>query len=269
MTGLKTALIQMSSGPELAPNIAQIEALTRDLPSVDMVILPECALCRAGTFQLAQEARPLEEWVPILTPIAEKINAPLVAGGVPLASQGPFPRQVYNSSLIISPDGELLGRYDKIHLFQLTEDEQTSVDETEFYAPGNLPTQFDIGRWRIGLSICYDLRFPELFRQYVPAEVMICTAAFTEETGRDHWEVLLRARAIENQCYLLGVGQCGEHPTENYRNYGHTMCVDPWGQIVSKLGHKPGILLVDLDFEKVTKTRARIPVLKELQLAVV
>ncbi|MDT8391745.1 MAG: nitrilase-related carbon-nitrogen hydrolase [Lentisphaeria bacterium] len=267
MMSLKTALVQMSSGPDLAENMAHIHQLTDGLPAVDLVILPECALCRSGPHHLGQEARTAEEWLPILTPVAEAINAPLVAGGVPVASQGEFPRRIFNSSLIISPDGELLGRYDKMHLFQLTEDEQTAVDETEIYAPGTLPTQFEIGRWRLGLSICYDLRFPELFRQYTPAQAMICTAAFTEQTGRDHWEVLLRARAIENQCYMLGVGQCGEHPTENYRNYGHTMCVDPWGRVIAEAADDPVVLVVDLDFNEVYKVRSRIPALKELQLA--
>lgn len=269
MISLKTALIQMCSGPDLAPNLAQIEKLTQGLPPVDLAILPECALSRSGLFHLGQEARTAEDWLPILTPIAENVNAPLVAGGVPVASQGVFPRRIFNSSLVVSPDGELLGRYDKIHLFQLTEDEQTSVDETELYAPGTLPTQFEVGRWQIGLSICYDLRFPELFRQYAPAQAMICTAAFTEQTGRDHWEVLLRARAIENQCYILGVGQCGEHPTENYKNYGHTMCVDPWGRIIAEVENEPTAFVVDLDFDEVSRVRSRIPALKELQLAVV
>lgn len=230
-------------------------------------MLPECALCRSGNAGIGAAARLAADWIPVIAPLAERINAPVVAGGVPVFGGEGLPRNIYNSSLVVSPEAELLARYDKMHLFQLAENEHSTVDETEIYTPGALPALFEIGVWQIGLSICYDLRFPELFRQYAPAGLMLCTAAFTALTGEAHWEILLRARAIENQCYMIGVGQCGEHPAENLRHYGHSMCVDPWGNVVARAGGEPEFLVVELDHEEVTATRNRIPALCGLRLA--
>jgi nitrilase len=256
----------MSSGQEVEENAAQAKSLSEGLESVDLAVLPECAMCRSDRTGIGNAAREAEDWIPVLAPLAESIGAPIIAGGVPVCDRRDTPRQIFNSSLVVSPEGELLVRYDKMHLFQLTASEQTVVDETQLYTPGTVPSMFEVGAWHVGLSICYDLRFPELFRQYVPASLMVCTAAFTEETGKCHWEVLLRARAIENQCYVVGVGQCGTHPSEKLRHYGHSMCVDPWGKVVAEAGTSPTCLVVDIDNELVATARERIPALCDLRV---
>lgn len=261
MRALRVALIQMSSGPDVDANMVSVRELVSGVERVDLAILPECAVCRGGTEQLGEIARPAEAWVPVIAPLAEQLGSPVVAGGVPVCDEPGPPRRVFNSSLVVSPEAELLARYDKMHLFQLTRGPHTAIDETETYTPGGVPAMFEIGAWQVGLSICYDLRFPELFRQYVPAGIMICTAAFTMETGRAHWQVLLRARAIENQCYMLGVGQCGPHPSENVEHYGHSMCVEPWGRVLAEAGERPTCLTVELNHGELLQTRERIPAL--------
>lgn len=263
---LRLALVQLASGPDVEDNLGRIRALTGGLSGVDLAILPECAICRGAPQVLGDIAQSAEQWIPRLAPVAEQLGAPVVFGGVPVADQGGLPRKIFNSSLVLSPDGELLARYDKMHLFQLSEDQHTVIDESDVYTPGCVPTMFEVGEWEIGLSICYDLRFPELYRQYVPAGLMVCTAAFTQLTGAAHWKVLLRARAIENQCYMIGVGQCGEHPSDDYRNYGHTLCVDPWGRVIAEAGEEPVCLVVDIDFDEVAATRRRIPALCGLKI---
>ncbi len=267
MNVLRVLFVQMASGPEVAANLAALDELLASAGPCDLAVLPEFALCRSGPEGVGEAARSAADWMPILAPLAERLDAPLVAGGLPVCDADAPPRQIFDSSLVVSPEGELLARYDKMHLFQLDEDQHTVVDETDMFTPGKMPTLFEIGSWKIGLSICYDLRFPELFRQYVPAQLMICTAAFTQQTGRAHWEILLRARAIENQCYVLGVGQCGEHPAQNIVNYGHSMCVNPWGEVVCQAGDTPVCLTVEMESELLQTTRRRIPALYGLQVA--
>ena len=162
------------------------------------------------------------------------------------------------------PAGECVARYDKIHLFGFRKDDE-SYDEASFIEPGDMPVAVDTPFGKIALSICYDLRFPELYRVLAPVDLILVPAAFTETTGKAHWEILLRARAIENQCYLLAVGQGGRH--ENARmTHGNSMIIDPWGDILDRKLKGPGVVIADLDHQRIADIRASLPALAHRKL---
>jgi nitrilase len=164
-----------------------------------------------------------------------------------------------NSCLVFNDGGDCVARYDKIHLFGFRKGEE-SYNESATIEPGNTPVAIDTPFGRIALSICYDLRFPELYRSLGPVDLILVPAAFTDTTGRAHWEILLRARAIENQCYLLAVGQGGRH--ENGRvTHGNSMIVDPWGEILDRKMKGPGVVIADLDHARIAEIRESLPAL--------
>ena len=182
----------------------------------------------------------------------------LIGGSIPLAARSPD--KVLNSTLVIGPGGERLGRYDKIHLFGFRKGAER-YDESESIEAGHEVVAVDTPVARIGLSICYDLRFPELYRAMGAVDLIVVPAAFTETTGRAHWEILLRARAIENQCYVLAVGQGGRH--ENGREtHGNSMIIDPWGNILDRKLKGPGVVVADIDFAHLAEIRASLPALR-------
>jgi len=160
---------------------------------------------------------------------------------------------------VYGPQGERIARYDKIHLFRFTHGDE-DYDEAKTIVAGSAPTSFDATCGRVGLSICYDLRFPELYRAVGDVALLVVPAAFTERTGRAHWETLLRARAIENQCYVLAAAQTGEHPGGR-RTFGHSMLVDPWGEIVASQADGEGAVVGDIDPARIDDVRARLPAL--------
>ncbi|MFP5405190.1 MAG: carbon-nitrogen hydrolase family protein [Gammaproteobacteria bacterium] len=185
----------------------------------------------------------------------------LVGGTIPLA--GARPGKVFNSSLVYAPDGSRRARYDKIHLFGYRNGEE-QFDEGATIEAGRTPVVVDLesgGRyWRLGLSVCYDLRFPELYRALAPVDLLLVPSAFTLATTRDHWEVLLRARAIESQCYLLAPAQGGIHENGR-RTWGHSMLIDPWGEVLQVLPEGEGILVADIRRERIAQVRASLPAL--------
>jgi deaminated glutathione amidase len=165
----------------------------------------------------------------------------------------------YNTSQLFSPTGELAAVYRKIHLFDV--DIATgSFRESASVVPGDTPVVAEVGAFQLGLSICYDLRFPELYRALAlaGATILTCSAAFTTHTGKDHWEVLLRARAIENQCYVLASAQTGTHPPAR-SCYGHSMIIDPWGMIIAQVSDGEGMAIADLELERVQSIRTNLP----------
>ena len=172
-----------------------------------------------------------------------------------------------NTSLFISPTGELVGRYSKIHLFDIDLPGRVSSMESNWITPGSEVAVNDSSLGKIGQAICYDLRFPELFRKLSArgAEVIVVPSAFTHTTGRDHWEVLVRARAIENQCYVLAPNQCGE-PATGMKTYGHSMIVDAWGQVLAQLGEEEGFVCADIDLDQLANVRAQLPALAHRRL---
>jgi len=268
---LKIASIQMVSTPNLNENLelaARLIKAASDSGS-KLVVLPEyfCLMGLKDTDKVnAREAvgsGPIQER---LSAIAQENNIYLVAGSIPLEAQES--NKVLNTSLVFNPLGERIARYDKIHLFGF-QTETERYEESETIAPGSQPGQFQITineiDWRFGLSICYDLRFPELYRALGEVDCHIIPAAFTYTTGKDHWEILLRARAIENQCYVLSSAQGGVHINQR-RTWGDSMLIDPWGQILTNLPQGEGLIMGTLSKDKLNEVRSKLPALKHRRL---
>lgn len=264
---LRVAAIQMISTPRVADNLAAAGALVAEAVAqgARLVALPEYfpIMGMADTDKVA--ARELDEVSggggPIQSFLAEasaKHGIWLIGGSIPLAATDPA--KVLNSTVVYDPAGRRVARYDKIHLFGFRKGAE-NYDESATIAPGHTPIAFEADGFRVGLSICYDLRFPELYRALGECDLLAVPAAFTETTGRAHWEILLRARAIENQCYVLAIGQGGRH--QNGREtHGNSMLVDPWGTILDRKLKGPGIVIGDLDPAFILDTRASLPALK-------
>jgi nitrilase len=249
----------MASTPDWPTNLGTVQTvLAEHVAPGDLAVFPECVLCLGRGRTVRETARPAEEAVAELGTVCRETERAAIFGGVPIrADDG-----VRNSSLAFSASGELLARYDKIHLFRLDPDGPGGIDESRVYAAGTEPGVLDYAGWRIGLSICYDLRFPELFRAWGPVDLAVCTAAFTAATGLAHWEVLLRARAIENQCYVAAAGQCGTNAETHVEHFGHSLVVDPWGQVRAKAGEGEGVLRVELDPDRLQDIRTKLPALQ-------
>jgi len=270
-TALKVASIQMVSTPVLKDNMATatmlIKAAAED--GANLVVLPEyfCLMGLKDNDKVhAREAYgngPIQEE---LAAIAKRNGIYLVAGTIPLEAKDP--NKVLNTMLAFNPDGQRIGRYDKIHLFGF----QTSTEryqESETIEAGNEPGILKISvngqDWTFGLSICYDLRFPELYRALGQVDCHIIPAAFTYTTGKDHWEILLRARAIENQCYVLASAQGGKHQNQR-RTWGHSMLIDPWGSILADLPEGEGFISGVLSKDKLNEVRSKLPALAHRKL---
>lgn len=181
---------------------------------------------------------------------------------------GPDDEHTYNTSVVFNRDGALVATYRKIHLFDVDIPGRVAYQESRTVAPGEECVTFDLEGVPVGLSICYDLRFPELFRRLAVAgaRVLVVPAAFTTHTGRDHWEVLLRARAIENQCYVVAAGQYGSH--EPGRScYGRSMIIDPWGTVLAQAQDGVGIAMTDVDLARLDAVRAQVPSLANRRLS--
>jgi nitrilase len=264
--GLRVAAVQTVSAATVDASLAAAEPLIARAAQAGarLVVLPEhfAMLGRSDRDKLAiQEPDgdgPLQVF---LSGQARKHRIWLVGGTLPLASGRAG--KVYNASLVYGPDGSRVARYDKIHLFGLRNGEER-FDEAATIMPGRTPAVVDIDeagqRWRIGLSVCYDLRFPELYRALVPVDLILVPSAFTFTTGSAHWEVLLRARAIENQCYVLAPAQGGVHENGR-RTWGHSMLVDPWGELLHVLPEGEGVVVGDIARARLDQARTMLPAL--------
>jgi nitrilase len=270
-SALNMASIQMVSTPNLNENLETAARLIKAATDcgAQMAVLPEyfCLMGLRDTDKVnAREAAgsgPIQER---LAAIAQENKIYLVAGTIPLEAKES--NKVLNTSLVFDPQGAQIARYDKIHLFGF----QTSTEryeESETISAGNQPGQFAIQinevEWCFGLSICYDLRFPELYRTLGQVDCHIIPAAFTYTTGKDHWEILLRARAIENQCYVLASAQGGLHLNQR-RTWGESMLIDPWGGILSNLPEGEGFIQGTLSKDKLKEVRSKLPALKHRKL---
>ncbi|GAA5194505.1 carbon-nitrogen hydrolase family protein [Ferrimonas gelatinilytica] len=254
-------LLQMNSqgSPErdLAWVRSQLASLART-PDPRLVILPEaCLHMAAGPWNRFAEPDegPNQQ---ALAQMAREFDLYLLAGTLPItAGDG----RAYASSCLYGPDGTRLGRYDKIHMFDAKVGDGKSYHESAHTCPGDGVRVVDTPFGRLGWAVCYDLRFPELFTALVElgAEIIALPSAFTYNTGQAHWEVLVRARAIESQCYLLAANQCGVH-RDGRRTWGHSLVVDPWGRVIADGGEEPGRISVKLDPELITQARDAIPV---------
>ena len=268
---LNIASIQMVSTPNLNENLEVAARLTKAaaISGAQLAVLPEyfCLMGLKDTDKVnAREAAgsgPIQER---LAAMAQENNIFLVAGTIPLEAKES--NKVLNTSLVFNPLGKQIARYDKIHLFGFQTDKER-YEESETIAAGNQPGQFAIKLnevdWCFGLSICYDLRFPELYRSLGQVDCHIIPAAFTYTTGKDHWEILLRARAIENQCYVLASAQGGIHLNQR-RTWGESMLIDPWGEILSQLPEGEGFIQGTLSKDKLKEVRSKLPALKHRKL---
>ena len=265
----RVAGIQMVSAPEVADNLAVAGELIARAAGAGarLVVLPEyfCILGRKETDKV--EARetfgdggPIQSF---LAGAAARHGVWIVGGTMPIDCG--VPGKILNTSLVFDDRGALAARYDKIHLFGFKRTDEEGrleqFDEARTIVHGtNPPVAFDAPFGRIGLSVCYDLRFPELYRALGQPDLILVPSAFTATTGRAHWEPLLRARAIENLAYVLAPAQGGLHPNGR-RTHGHTMLIDPWGDIVEELAEGPGVVLGEVDPARLAECRASLPAL--------
>jgi len=275
---MKVAAIQMVSTPRVDENFAVARSLIAQAAAAgaELVALPEyfCLMGEQDSDKLAI-AEPLADATPpgtpstpmqhVLAETAREFGVWLIAGTLPIRT--PDSDKVHNALLVYDPQGVRVARYDKIHLFCF-DDGQRRYDEGATLLAGNEAVAVDVTArngevWRVGLGICYDLRFPELFRQLgaeQPLDLIVLPAAFTDTTGRAHWELLLRARAVENLCHVLAPAQGGVHENGR-RTFGHAMAVGPWGEVIAVLSEGPGVVLADLAKDKQNKVRSQLPAL--------
>jgi nitrilase len=276
---MKVAAIQMVSGSDLSANLAEAKVLLQSAAQMgaELAVLPEyfCLMGQRDADKLAiQEvfgSGPVQQF---LSDAARELGLWLVGGTLPisapsnLCAPAPSGPRVFNSSLVYAPSGAGVARYDKMHLFRFDNGVE-SYDESLVLAAGQQPATFDVASadghtWRIGMSVCYDLRFAELYRHYAQAgaHVMLVPAAFTYTTGQDHWALLLRARAIENLSFVVAAAQGGLHDNQR-RTWGHAMLVDPWGSVLAEREQEgPGVVIADLSWELMQQCRSRLPALE-------
>jgi len=265
------AAVQMASGPNVKANLEEAEKLIKTAVQQDaeLVVLPEnfaiMGLSEMDKVAIAETVGegPIQKF---LSQQASKHGVWIVGGTIPLESA--VTGKVYSASLLYNDSGDVVARYDKIHLFDVVlEDSNESYNESETIESGDDIVVVDTPFGKLGMAVCYDLRFPELFRAMadVGMEVCVLPSAFTSLTGRAHWESLLRARAIENLCYMVAPDQGGYHKSGR-ETYGDSMIIDPWGVVLNRLPHGTGVVVSDIDLEKLRKTRKNFPALQHKRL---
>ena len=267
---MQVAAIQMVSTAVVQDNLQQAHALLQQAAAqgAELAVLPEyfCLIGAHDADKLAiQEAfgsGPIQQF---LADTARELGLWLVGGTLPLTGAGEH--KVFNSSLAFNPQGECVARYDKIHLFRF-DNGRESYDESRVLERGDTPTRFalpskDGHSWQVGMSVCYDLRFAELYRSYakVGVDLLLVPAAFTHTTGQAHWEVLLRARAIENLAYVGAAAQGGVHPNGR-QTWGQSLWINPWGQVLAQQAQGEGVVLAELDASAMQQWRSQLPALQ-------
>ena len=258
---LHLCLCQMSSTSSFSDNTACVKEFLRDCEdsACELVVFPENVLCRGSYDDIRDGGHEEDYYVEKLGRISQDHRITIVWGGIPVR----YHDDLYNVAMVFNSSGQRLAAYRKIHLFQLNLGHK-AVDEGSLFVSGSHPVKFQLADWTIGLTICYDLRFPELFRAYVGADLILCPSDFTNYTGKAHWEVLLRARAIENQCYVAGINQCGLNVGMNVKSYGHSLLVDPWGRIVAAAEDQKTALTHILEKKRQQRVRAELPALRSI-----
>jgi nitrilase len=272
---MKVAALQMVSTDALDHNLSQAGVLLAQARAqgAELAVLPEyfCLIGARDSDKLViQEplgAGPIQSFI---ANQARKLGLWIVAGTLPLtpatAAAGEVQR-VFNTSLAFDPQGVCVARYDKMHLFRY-DNGREAYDESRVLRAGASPSQFALASrdghtWQVGMSVCYDLRFPELYRSYAAhgADLLLVPSAFTHTTGQAHWEVLLRARAIENLSFVVAAAQGGTHPSGR-RTWGQSMLVDPWGTVLAQQAQEPGVVIAELDAAQLAKCRSQLPALQ-------
>ena len=266
---LLTAVVQMTSTADAERNLAAAETLVARAAArgASFVGLPE------NFAYLRSEGEPVPEpqaldgpWVTRMSDLARRLGVALLLGSLP--EKVPGEKRVRNTSVLLGPDGGTLAVYRKIHLFDVDLPGMEHLKESRAVIAGDEVVVAEAPFGRLGLSICYDLRFPELYREMARrgARVLAVPSAFTERTGRDHWEVLLRARAIENLAYVFAPAQAGVHG-EGRVSYGHALIVDPWGVVLARVPEGEGVAVAEMDFDRQDRVRRELPALAHARLS--
>lgn len=260
---MRAACIQLCSGVDIAPNIETTSKLIRDAAAqgATFIATPEMThIVQRSARKLFETIVPEGEdkGVARFGDLAKELGVTLLIGSLAIRSGED---RAVNRSYVFGPQGDILARYDKIHLFDVTVSKAETWTESRVYDRGDKAVMIDIDEARIGLSICYDLRFPHLYRAYAQegANIICVPAAFTRPTGEAHWETLLKARAIETGAYIIAPAQGGQH-ADGRVTWGHSMMINPWGEIEGCLDHdRPGFVCADLDLQAVTSARTKVP----------
>jgi len=267
---VRVAIVQVCSDDDLAGNLKRAERGVAEAAErgATFVNLPEnFAFMRREGGRFPCEQGPDGEIIQAVSRWASQYGVWLLGGTFPEAIDGDD--RVYNTSILCSPEGVEVARYRKMHLFDVSlgSGEQGVYRESTHFAPGNELVLAETPFGGVGLSVCYDLRFPEFYRALTirGARWLVVPSAFTRETGKDHWEVLLRARAIENQAYVIAPAQCGEHSADR-ASHGRSMIIDPWGLVVAQAGDQPTVLVADCPTTEIDRVRAEIPALSNRRL---
>ncbi len=267
---MRVGLIQLSSSDIPADNTRDVLAYMRQAHSdgARFVLTPEVTNCVSNSRKHQQSVLQHEDEDLTLAAIREeaaKLGLWVLIGSLGLKTNDGGGRFA-NRSFMINPAGEIVARYDKIHMFDVNINAQESFRESAGYRPGEKAIVANTDFGKVGMTICYDLRFPQLHRAlgHAGTDIITCPAAFSPVSGAAHWHVLLRARAIETGCFVLAPAQCGQHAVSTgapRQTYGHSLAIAPWGEVLADGGENPGVTLVDLDLDLITKARGRIPTL--------
>ncbi|MFK7790873.1 MAG: carbon-nitrogen hydrolase family protein [Phycisphaeraceae bacterium] len=267
---MKIGLVQLNSGDDVAANLSQAEALVREAAAqgAELVAMPEVIHLRVGgalAGRYADEAQPIPgPTTQRFSVLANELNITLLLGSI--GEQCDDPQRTYNTSVLIASDGEIAATYRKVHLFDVSVDDDNADRESDRYLPGNELVTVDLSACTVGLSICYDLRFGELYRSLAlqGAKLIFVPANFTKATGQAHWMTLLKARAIENGCFIVAPAQCGRFP-HGFTAFGHSTIIDPWGSVLVEHNDTQGTSVTTIDLSKVDEVRRAIPVLQHLR----
>ena len=261
----RVACLQMQTGNDLESNLAGVRVMAREAAAggAHFVLTPEYVLMMDGSGRVMRQRALAPDGQPALQELqtlARDLGVWLLAGSLTLLTED---GRIANRSILIAADGTVVASYDKIHMFDATLPDGRVIRESSAYRPGERAVVADTPWGPLGLSVCYDLRFPGLYRALARAGARHLTipSSFQRQTGRFHWHTLVRARAIENACFVFAPAMCGEHPG-NRQTYGHTLVVDPWGEVLADGGEAPGIVYADIDLSAVDRVRAMIPSLE-------
>ncbi len=270
---MKAALLQLNSSDDPQENLRTVSGLVENAAEAGatFVLTPEVTNCVSTSRTHQDEVLDVEEqdkMLAALRRVAARLDIWLLLGSLALKSGDE--KRFINRSFLISPEGRIAARYDKIHMFDVSISETEVYRESDGYRAGDKAVLGVVDGEPVGLTICYDLRFPYLFRGLAKAgaRILAIPSAFSPDTGKAHWEALLRARAIETGCFVLAPAQCGVHPASRGRQrktHGHSLAVDPWGRILCDGGEAPGVNLVDLNMSEVDDARRRVPSLTSEQ----
>lgn len=265
---MRVALLQITSSDDPAENLNVVKRMMTQAAAdgAQFVLTPEVTNCLSASRDRQREVLSTQATDPTLAGLrdhAASLGLWLNIGSLALKPEGEGGR-FHNRSFLIDPAGEIAATYDKIHMFDVALEGEKPIRESDGYQPGDRAVLAETPLGRVGMTICYDLRFPALFRRLAKAGAQILTipSAFHPVTGAAHWEPLLRARAIENGAFVLAAAQCGTHKASVGRqreSYGHSLVVSPWGQVLADGGSEPGIVSVDLDMDEVEQSRRRVP----------